>query len=179
AVLLSGLALLSILLSRSPVYFLSGLGALTAVLLLVFRDAILGLVAGVQLSVNRMVQIGDWLELPKFEADGEVLDVGLTTVKIQNWDKTISTVPTYALISDPVKNWRGMSEAGGRRIKRAIYLDMQSFRFVDDQLLEEFKRIRRLRPYLEQKLAEINAWNETNAVSDEPSPNARRLTNVG
>jgi miniconductance mechanosensitive channel len=123
AFLLGAVLITSLLLGQSPIYLLSGLGALTAVLLLVFKDALLGLVAGVQISVNRMVQIGDWIEMSKYGADGDVIDVGLTTVKVQNWDKTITTVPTYALISDPVKNWRGMQESGGRRIKRAALSD--------------------------------------------------------
>lgn len=177
--LLGGVFILSLVLGRSPLYLLSGLGALTAVLLLVFKDALLGLVAGVQISVNRMVQIGDWIEMPKYGADGDVIDVGLTTLKVQNWDKTISTVPTYALISDPVKNWRGMQESGGRRIKRALYLDMASFRFVDDELLEKLLTVRRLRPYLEQKLPEIRAWNAEHGGDQAINVNQRRLTNIG
>jgi miniconductance mechanosensitive channel len=169
----------SLLLGQSPVYLLSGLGALTAVLLLVFKDALLGLVAGVQISVNRMVQIGDWIEMSKYGADGDVIDVGLTTVKVQNWDKTITTVPTYALISDPVKNWRGMQESGGRRIKRAIFLDVESFRFLDEPLLERLMRFRRLRPYLEQKQRDIAEWNRTHAEDLSVVVNGRRLTNIG
>ena len=131
--------------------FFSGLGAVTAILLLIFKDAILGLVAGFQLSVNNMVMVGDWIEMPGRGADGDVIDVSLTTVKVQNWDKTITTIPTYALISDSFKNWRGMSEAGGRRIKRALYLDMRTIQFVDEALLERCKRMRLLQPYLESK----------------------------
>lgn len=179
SVLLGIVLITSLLLGQSPVYLLSGVGALTAVLLLVFKDALLGLVAGVQISVNRMVQIGDWIEMSKYEADGFVIDVGLTTVKVQNWDKTVTTVPTYALISDPVKNWRGMQESGGRRIKRAIYLDVESFRFVDDALLERLMGIRRLRPYLEQKGQEIAEWNRAHAEDLSVTVNGRRMTNVG
>lgn len=175
--LLGGVFILSLVLGRSPLYLLSGLGALTAVLLLIFKDALLGLVAGVQLSVNRVVQIGDWIEMPKYGADGFVIDVSLTTVKVQNWDKTISSVPTYALISDPVKNWRGMQESGGRRIKRAIHLDMASFCFVDAALLDKLRTFRRLAPYLEQKLEEIKEWNEREGQGT--LVNQRRLTNVG
>lgn len=170
---------LSVLLGRSPWYFLSGLGALTAVLLLIFKDALLGLVAGVQISVGRLVQIGDWIEMPKYGADGDVIDVGLTVVKVRNWDKTITTVPTYALTSEPVKNWRGMHESGGRRIKRAIYLDMESFRFVDDQLLGKLLTFRRLRPHFEQKLPELAEHNRREGVDPARSIEARRLTNVG
>lgn len=177
--LLGAVLITSLLLGQTPVYLLSGLGALTAVLLLVFKDALLGLVAGVQISVNRMVQIGDWIEMSKYGADGDVIDVGLTTVKVQNWDKTITTVPTYALISDPVKNWRGMQESGGRRIKRAIHLDVESFRFVDDILLERLMRFRRLRPYLEQKQRDIAQWNQTHAEDMSVVVNGRRMTNVG
>ena len=177
AFLFGGVLILSIILDRSPLYFLSGLGAVTAILLVVFRDAILGLVAGVQISVNRMIQIGAWIEMAKYGADGDVIDVGLTTVKVRNWDKTITTVPTYALISDPVKNWRGMFETGGRRIKRAIHLDMQSFRFVDDALLKKMFTFRRLRPYLERKLPELADANREEDLS--VSVNGRRLTNIG
>ncbi|MHB1329411.1 MAG: mechanosensitive ion channel family protein, partial [Gemmatimonadales bacterium] len=123
AALVGVIVVLAALLDKSPVYLLSGLGALTAVLLLVFRDAILGFVAGILLSVNRMVQVGDWIEMPKAGADGDVIDVSLTTVKVQNWDKTVTTIPTYTMISDSFKNWRGMFESGGRRIKRALNVD--------------------------------------------------------
>ncbi|MEY4543909.1 MAG: hypothetical protein RL685_104 [Pseudomonadota bacterium] len=177
--LFGSVVILGLILNRSPLYFLSGLGALTAVLLLIFKDALLGLVAGVQISVNQLVQIGDWIEMPKYEADGDVIDVSLTTVKVQNWDKTITTVPSYALISEPVKNWRGMEESGGRRIKRALFLDMESFRFVDDALLERMLTFARLRPYLEQKLPELKAYNELQTGDLGVPPNGRRLTNVG
>ncbi len=177
--LMSTILVLSVLMGRSPVYFLSGLGALTAVLLLVFKDALLGLVAGVQISANRMVQIGDWIEMPKYGADGDVIDIGLTTVKVRNWDKTITTVPTYALISDPVKNWRGMSEIGGRRIKRSISLDMQTFRFVDQELLDKLLTFRRLRGHLQRKLAEIDEHNRNHNEDLKALANGRRLTNVG
>jgi miniconductance mechanosensitive channel len=171
--------ILSSILDKPPLLLFSGLGAVTAVLLLIFKDAILGLVAGFQLSVNNMVMVGDWIEMPARGADGDVIDVSLTTVKVQNWDKTITTIPTYALISDSFKNWRGMSEAGGRRIKRALYIDMRTIQFADEALLEHFKRIRRLRPYLEAKLDEIQKYNE--GVGEDLSEliNGRRLTNIG
>ncbi len=177
--LFGGIVMLSIALGRSPVYFLSGLGAATAVLLLIFKDAILGLVAGVQLSATRTVRIGDWIEMPKFGADGDVMDIGLTTVRVQNWDKTISTVPTYALISEPVKNWRGMQEAGGRRIKRSIVLDIQSFKFLDEALTDKLLKLELLRPHLEGKLEEIHTWNQERELTSKPAFNARRLTNIG
>ncbi len=171
--------LLSVLLDKSPLVLFSGLGALTAILLLIFRDAILGFVAGIQLSVNQMVAVDDWIEMPARGADGPVIDVSLTTVKVRNWDKTITTIPTYALIADSFKNWRGMDETGGRRIKRAINLDLRTFGFADEAMLERFQRIRLLRPYLEAKLKEIQEHNTD--VGDDLAElvNGRRLTNVG
>lgn len=170
---------LSAILEKSPLVFFSGLGAVTAILLLIFKDAILGLVAGFQLSINNMVMVGDWIEMPCRGADGDVIDVSLTTVKVQNWDKTITTVPTYSLISDSFKNWRGMSESGGRRIKRSLNIDMRTIKFADEELLTRFKRIRLLRPYLETKLKDIKKYNDD--VGEELSEliNGRRLTNVG
>lgn len=171
--------ILSALLGKSPLVFFSGLGAVTAILLLIFKDAILGLVAGFQLSVNNMVMVGDWIEMPGPGADGEVVDVSLTTVKVQNWDKTITTIPTYSLISDSFKNWRGMSESGGRRIKRSLNIDLRTIQFADESLLKRFKGIRILGPYLEQKLSDIQQHNDD--VGDDLSEliNGRRLTNVG
>ena len=171
--------ILSAILGKSPIVFFSGLGAVTAILLLIFKDAILGLVAGFQLSINNMVMVGDWIEMPGRGADGDVIDVSLTTVKVQNWDKTITTIPTYALISDSFKNWRGMHESGGRRIKRSIHIDLRSIQFADDELLQRFKGIRILQSYLEKKLNEIQQHNT--GVDDDLSEliNGRRLTNVG
>jgi len=171
--------ILSAILNKSPLVFFSGLGAVTAILLLIFKDAILGLVAGFQLSVNNMVMVGDWIEMPARGADGDVIDVSLTTVKVQNWDKTITTVPTYALISDSFKNWRGMSESGGRRIKRSLNIDLRTIQFADDTLLERFKGIRILRPYLETKLEDIQKYNADVANDLSELINGRRLTNVG
>ena len=147
--------ILSILLDKSPLYFFSGLGALTAVLLLVFKDVILGLVAGIQLTANNMVRRGDWIEMPKYGADGDVVDVSLTTIKVQNFDKTITTIPSYALVSDAFKNWRGMSESGGRRIKRCILLDLSSVRFLSEKEIEELQKIELLNNYLSVKRKEI------------------------
>ena len=171
--------ILSAVLGKSPLVFLSGLGALTAVLLLVFKDAILGFVAGYQLAVNNMVMEGDWLEMPARGADGDVIDVSLTTVKVRNWDMTITTIPTYALISDSFKNWRGMSEAGGRRIKRAINIDLRTVRFADEQLLGRFQRMRLLSGYLSGKLEEIQAHNDSVGDDFKELINGRRLTNLG
>ena len=169
--------IISIILNKTPIYFLSGLGAMTAVLMLIFKDAILGFVAGIQLTANKMVAHGDWIEMPKYGADGDVLEVTLTTVKVQNWDKTITTIPTYALISESFKNWRGMQESGGRRIKRAIYIDLNSIKFCTTKMLEKFSKIKNISEYLEKKMKEINAYN---ASLDQASLiNGRQLTNIG
>jgi miniconductance mechanosensitive channel len=164
---------------KTPLFFLSGLGALTAVLILVFKDAILGLVAGVQLSTNNMVRKGDWIEMPQFGADGDVLDVSLTTVKVQNWDKTIATIPTYALISQSFKNWRGMQESGGRRIKRALYMDMNSIKFLSGEMIEKLSRVQHIREYLDRKTKEIEDFNRERNVDESSLINGRRLTNIG
>ena len=171
--------ILSIIMNERPLVYLSGLGAMTAVLMLVFKDSILGFVAGVQLTTNNMVRVGDWIEMPKYGADGDVIDISLMTVKVQNWDKTISTIPVYSLISDSFKNWRGMSESGGRRIKRALYLDMTSFKFCDEAMLERFKKFQILRGYIEGKLREIAAYNQEHQADLTEIINGRRLTNVG
>jgi miniconductance mechanosensitive channel len=174
-----GIFVLSILMGESPKFFLGGLGALTAVLMLVFKDPILGLVGGIQLTTNDMVHIGDWISLPKYGADGDVIDVSLTTVKVQNFDKTITTIPTYALISDSFKNWRGMTESGGRRICRSINIDVSSIRFCSPEMLERFRKIEFIREYLEQVEAEVAEFNATHKVDDTLKVNGRRLTNVG
>ena len=170
---------LSVVIGESPALLFSGLGAMTAVLMLIFKDAILGFVAGIQLSANKMVTPGDWIEMPKYGADGDVMEVALTTVKVQNFDKTITTIPTYALISESFKNWRGMSESGGRRIKRAINIDMSSIRFCDDVMLERLSRIHYMADYLEEKRQEIEAWNVGHEGEPATSLHPRRLTNIG
>jgi len=164
---------------KSPVAILSGLGALTAVLMLVFKDSLMGLVASFQLSLNGMVRKGDWIEMPKHGADGDVLDVNLTTVRVQNWDKTVSTIPTHELVTGSFKNWRGMQESGGRRIKRAIHIDMRTVRFANEELLEKFKSFEILKPYLEGKLKEVNAHNADLNADLSVLTNGRRLTNIG
>jgi miniconductance mechanosensitive channel len=171
--------ILAALLDKSPLVFFSGLGAITAILLLIFKDAILGLVAGFQLSINNMVMVGDWIEMDARGANGDVIDVSLTTVKVQNWDKTITTIPTYALITDSFKNWRGMSDAGARRIKRAIYIDLNSIEFLNPDLLKRLQKIRLLGDYLEDKLSDIEVNNETTKLQPDDSVNTRRLTNIG
>lgn len=179
AAILISLLIISILMGKSPLILLSGLGAISAVMMLVFKDPILGLVAGIQLSANNMLAIDDWLEMPKFGADGDVIDISLTTVKVRNWDKTITTIPTYALISDSFKNWRGMSEAGGRRIKRSLYLEVSSVRFLSDDEILKLQKIKLLSSYLEVKSKEIQIYN--NQYNNDPSTpiNGRRLTNLG
>lgn len=179
ASLVALILILSTLLDKSPLYLLSGLGALTAVLLLVFRDALLGFVAGIMISVNQMVRIGDWIEMSKAGADGFVIDVSLTTVKVQNWDRTITTIPTYSLISDSFKNWRGMFDSGGRRIKRALYIDMRTVRFADEALLARWRRMDLLKQYLAEKQAEIDEANRQRGTDLTILGNGRRLTNLG
>ena len=167
------------LLDRSPLLLLSGFGAMTAILLLVFKDTILSLVASVQLTAQDMVRVGDWVEMPQFGADGDVVDVQLHTVKVQNWDKTITTIPTHRLISDSFKNWRGMSETGARRIKRAINLDVSSIRFQRAEEIEKFKRFVLLKDYIADKEKELNDYNASLGPEFDESVNQRRLTNVG
>ncbi len=176
---LCGVFIISILLDKSPLYLLSGLTALTAVLLLIFRDAILGLVAGIQLSVNRMVARGDWIEMPKYGADGDVLDVTLTTVKVQNWDKTITTIPTYALISESFKNWRGMQDSGGRRIKRSVHIDLGTVKFCDEEMLARFAKVQYISAHIERKKREMAEYNELHQIDLSHLVNGRRMTNIG
>lgn len=167
------------LLGRSPAGFLTGLGALSAILMLVFRDTILGLVAGVQLTANDMVRLGDWIEMPKYGADGDVIDITLHTVKIRNFDQTITTIPAHALIADSFKNWRGMHEAGGRRIKRSLMIDMNSVKFCGPDLLRKFESVQVLKDYITAKRAEVDRWNEEQGVDTTCPVNGRRITNLG
>ena len=182
-VILGALLFISALLDQSPVLLLSGFGAMTAVLLLVFKDTLLSLVASVQLTAQDMVRVGDWIEVPQFGADGDVVDVELHTIKVQNWDKTITTIPTHRLISDSFKNWRGMSTAGGRRIKRALYLDASSIHFMDADELQRCKRFRLLDEYLAGKEDELGVHNRELGSDLTTNPDAvvnlRRLTNIG
>lgn len=179
AAIIIGILMISLLMGQSPIFLISGLGAMAAVLMLVFKDPILGLVAGIQLSANDMLHLGDWLEMPKYGADGAVIDIGLTTVKVRNWDNTITTIPTYALVSDSFKNWRGMSESGGRRIKRSLNIDTTSIRFLSEADLTSLQRSALLQPYLHDKTLEIARYNQQ-VQSDLSSPlNGRRMTNLG
>ncbi len=171
--------IISVLAKESPNKLLTGLGAMAAVLILVFRDTILGFVASIQLSANNMVKPGDWITMPSHNADGTVLDISLNTVKVQNWDKTIATVPTYALVSDSFRNWKGMEESGGRRIKRSINIDMNSVRFVDDEMAKKFKKIQVLSDYVVNKEEELQKYNEKHKIDGTIVVNGRRMTNLG
>ena len=171
--------ILATILGKSPAYLLSGMGVLASVLMLVFKDAILGFVAGIQLSANKMLSRGDWIEMPSHGADGDVIDIALTTVKVQNWDKTITSIPTYSLISDSFKNWRGMSESGGRRIKRAIYIDLQTITLCTPEMLERFSKIKYIADHILEKQQELISWNREREVEASDRINARHLTNVG
>ncbi len=174
-----GIFVLTILMDRSPWAFIGSLGALTAVLLLIFKDSILGLVAGIQLTVNNMVNVGDWIEMPRYGADGDVVEISLHTVKVQNWDKTFITIPAYSLISDSFKNWRGMTESGGRRIKRAINIDVNSIKFCTEEMLQRFEKFQYITEYIREKRKEIDDYNRTHGVDLLDIINRRRLTNIG
>jgi len=167
------------LIGESPLILLSGLGALSAVLMLIFKDSILGLVAGVQLSANDMVRVGDWIEMPKYHADGDVIDISLNTVKVLNFDKTITTIPSYALISDSFRNWRGMRQSGGRRIKRAVFIDANSIGFCTPDMIERFGKIHDLTGYMTDKKREIAEHNTLNRIDKSLEINGRQLTNIG
>ncbi|MAY20424.1 MAG: mechanosensitive ion channel protein MscS [Erythrobacteraceae bacterium] len=175
----AAIILISVLIDQSPLLLLSGLGAITAVLLLVFKDTILSLVASVQLTTNDMLRVGDWITMPSMEADGDVVDISLHTVKVQNFDKTITTIPTHRLVSDAYQNWRGMAESGGRRIKRSIVLDQNSIRFLSDEEVAEFGKFKMLKDYLAAKRTEIAEWNAREMQGEDAPVNARRLTNIG
>ena len=175
----TGILLLSLLLQKTPLYFLSGLGALTAVLMFVFKDVLMGFVAGIQLIANKMVAPKDWIEIPKYGADGDVIEITLTTVKVQNFDNTITTIPTYALINESFKNWRNMNLSGGRRIKRYVNIDLGSIKFCSSEMLEQFKRIQLISQYIQNRQEEILVYNKKHQVDESTLVNGRRLTNIG
>ncbi|MEZ5735123.1 MAG: mechanosensitive ion channel [Novosphingobium sp.] len=175
----AAIIIIAILIGESPILLLSGLGAVAAVLMLIFRDTILSLVASVQLRSNDMLRVGDWITMPQLNADGDVIDIALHTVKVQNFDKTVTAIPTYRLISDSFQNWRGMRESGGRRIKRAIQIDVKTVDFVSEEDWQSFRRFVLLRPYLEEKQAELDKWNAKVAPDEDETVNRRRPTNVG
>ncbi len=171
--------MIAALFDRSPLILLSGLGAMAAVLMLIFQDTLLSLVASVQISSNDVIRVGDWVEMPQLNADGDVIDIALHTVKIQNWDRTITTIPTRRFMTDPFKNWRGMQQSGGRRIKRSVQLDQQSVRFLTADEINRLKRFRLLKQYLDEKEAEIRDWNQQLAEQGQEPVNTRRITNLG
>lgn len=175
----TGVTILSMLLGKSPLVFLSAFGAMTAIILLIFKDTILGLVASVQISSNDMVRVGDWIEMPKFGADGDVIAINLNTVKVRNWDKTITTIPTFYFITDSFKNWRGMQESGGRRIKRSLFINVRSIKFVDPETRERYKRYYLITNYVTERQRQIEEFNEANSFDTSELINGRRMTNVG
>lgn len=174
-----GIIVVSILINKSPVSLLAGLGASAAVLMLVFKDSIMGFVSGVQLSANDMLKVGDWIAMPKYGADGTVIEVSLNTVKVRNWDNTITTIPPYLLVSDSFQNWRGMQESGGRRVKRSINIDMTSVRFCTPEMLAKYRKIRLLKDYVEQTEQVITDYNREHDIDNSILVNGRRQTNLG
>ena len=176
---MAGIMIIAVLLNRNPTVLLTGLGAMAAVLLLVFKDTILGFVASIQLSANNMVKIGDWIEMRSHNADGTVIDITLNTVKVQNWDKTISTIPTYALVSESFNNWKGMEESDGRRIKRYVSIDTGSIKFCDADMLSRFEKFDLIRDYVIQKEEELKEYNKNRKISEEDYISGRHQTNIG
>ena len=173
------IVIISILINKSPLNLITGLGAFTAVLMLVFKDTILGLVAGVMISEDDMLRIGDWIEMPSQNADGDVIEIALHTVKVRNWDNTITTIPPYLLVSDSFQNWRGMRESGGRRVKRSINIDMTSVRFCTPEMLAKYRKIQLLKDYVEQTEEVIEKYNVENGIDNSILVNGRRQTNLG
>ena len=171
--------IISILVQKTPLYILSGLGALTAVLMFVFKDILMGFVGGIQLIANKMVAPGDWIEMPKYGASGDVIEITLTTVKVQNFDNTITTIPTYALINESFKNWRNMNLSGGRRIKRFVYIDLGSIKFCSSEMLERYKLIQLISKTIQDRQQEILEYNKHHNVDESTLVNGRRLTNIG
>jgi len=174
-----GILIVGLLANESPLTLLSAIGALTAVIILVFKDTILSFVASIQISTYDLVKVGDWIEVPKYGADGDVTDIALHTIKVQNFDKTITVIPTYKLIEDSYKNWRGMQLSGGRRIKRSLYIDKTSIHFLPEQQIDELKKIDLISEYLAEKDKEVKQFNKNNSVNSDVESNKRRLTNIG
>ncbi|RUM89830.1 MAG: mechanosensitive ion channel family protein [Thermodesulfatator sp.] len=177
--LAAGIIAVCRLLDESPWGLLSGLGAVTAFVILVFKDTILSFVASIQIVTNDLIRVGDWIEMPQFQADGDVIEIALYTVKVQNWDKTITTIPTRKFMEHSFRNWRGMKIAGGRRIKRAILIDQLSIRFCDRQMIEKFRKIQILKKYIQAKEQELDEYNRIMAIDDSVMVNGRRMTNLG
>lgn len=177
--ILAGVIIITVLLGRQNLGWLAGFGAFSAVLMLIFKDPILGFVGGIQLSANNMVRIGDWVEMPKYGADGTVIDISLTTVKVQNWNRTITTIPTYTLVTDYFMNWRGMEESGGRRIKRSVNIDMNSIKFCTPEMLERFKKFEYVSKYVNDTEEVITKYNKKKKIDNDILVNGRRQTNIG
>ena len=176
---IGGIVVVSILIGKSPLALLAGLGASAAILMLVFKDSIMGVVSGVQLSANDMLKVGDWITMPKYGANGYVIEVTLNTVKVRNFDNTITTIPPYLLVSDSFQNWRGMRESGGRRVKRSINIDMTSVRFCTPEMLEKYRKINLLKDYIDRTEEVVRTYNEENHVDNDILVNGRRQTNLG
>ena len=174
-----GIVIIALLIDKSPLSLLAGLGASAAVLMLIFKDSIMGVVSGVQLSANDMLKVGDWIAMPKYGADGTVIEGTLNTVKVRNWDNTITTIPPYLLVSDSFQNWRGMTESGGRRVKRSVNIDMNSVRFCTPQMLDKYRRIKLLADYIDQTEQVIKAYNAEQEIDNSVLVNGRRQTNLG
>lgn len=177
--ILGGIAIIGLLTGQQPWAVLTGVGAFTAILILVFKDTILSFVASIHISAYDLVRVGDWIEVPQYNVDGDVMDVALHTIKVQNFDKTIVVFPTHNLLEGSFKNWRGMQSAGGRRIKRSIYIDLSSVKFCDEKLLTKFKQIQLIKEYVEQKEIEIQKDNSKKHFDTKSLVNGRRLTNIG
>lgn len=171
--------IISIFSEKTPTALMASLGALAAVFMFVFKDTILGFVASIQLSANKMVRVGDWIAMPKYGADGDVIDINLTSVKVQNWDKTIASIPTYALVSESFNNWKGMEESGGRRIKRSINIDMSSVTFLSPEQIEKLRNFHLLKDYITNKQKEINEFNTSLKLEEGTVTNGRKMTNLG
>lgn len=174
-----GVLILSIVLDVSPLYFLSAFGAVSAIVLLIFKDTILGFVASIQLSANNMVNVGDWVQMDKYGADGDIIMITLNTVKVRNWDNTITTIPTYAFVSDSFKNWRGMQDSGGRRISRAIHIDIHSIQFMSEEKLSKLNSIQLVAGFLGSKKTEIDDHNNEQGIDKNQAINGRNMSNVG
>lgn len=176
---IGAIIIISILIKQSPMVLLTGLGASAAILMLVFKDSIMGFVSGIQLSANNMLKVGDWIAMPKYGADGTVIEVTLNTVKIRNWDNTITTIPPYLLVSDSFQNWQGMRESGGRRVKRSINIDMTSVRFCTPEMLAKYRKIQLLKEYVETTEKVVADYNKKNHIDNSVLVNGRRQTNLG
>ncbi len=174
-----GVILVSILIDQPPWFILSGLGAMTAILTIVFQSTILSFVTGIRLINNDLIRVGDWIEMPKFGADGDVIEIGLHTIRVQNWDKTITVIPTHKLMDEYFINWRGMREVGGRRVKRSILIDQTSVKFCDREMIERYKKIHLLKGYVEAKEKEIEEYNKQHNIDPSSPVNGRRMTNLG